>query len=117
MFFSNQHNLPSLELKFFLFFSGNCLDVIRTVSAETYNDNTPNFFIDIEPNQLLVSFQQDADEVESQSLVQRDNVNDIVSNVGGGLGLYLGFSIISTLMWIFEGLIKRCSEMVSPTVV
>ena len=91
--------------------------MIRTVSAETYNDNTPNFFIDIAPNQLLVSFQQDADEVESQSLVQRDNVNDIVSNVGGGLGLYLGFSIISTLMWIFEGLIKQCSEMVSPKVV
>ena len=58
---------------------------------------------------LAVSFLDDS--VENHVKVARINFDSFVGNVGGGLGLCLGFSIVSTVFLVFDtanSAIKRC---------
>ena len=38
------------------------------------------------------------------------DLNDFISNVGGALGLFLGFSIIETMYPLYEFLFKLCER-------
>ena len=58
---------------------------------------------------LAVSFLDDS--VENHVKVARINFDSFVGNVGGGMGLCLGFSIVSTVFLVFDtanSAIKRC---------
>ena len=41
-------------------------------------------------NSVVVVFAHERSTIEQATLVRRDDFNDVVSNLGGGLGLYLG---------------------------
>ena len=99
-----------------MMFPENCQTKFLTLSSEGYEKNTPNFFEDIWAGQqaqvdsdtMVVQFGHESSTIERASLVRRDDLNDVVSNLGGGLGLYLGFSIISTLIWIYDCIFSSC---------
>ena len=58
---------------------------------------------------LAVNFLDDS--VENHVKVARINFDSFVGNVGGGLGLCLGFSMVSTVFLVFDmvnNAIKRC---------
>ena len=55
-----------------------------------------------EDNDTVVSFEYQTMNVEVETEVVLVDLNDFVSASGGSLGLFLGFSIIDTLFYVYD---------------
>ena len=54
-----------------------------------------------------VSFEYQTHNIEVESEVVLVEFNDFVSSVGGALGLFLGFSLIDTIFYVFDYICKK----------
>ena len=79
------------------------MDVTKTMLYTTDYYPWPN-----DKETLNVYFWSPHPKIDAEALVYRLDFNTFISAVGGGLGLFLGFSVFSVFLYTFDLVEKRC---------
>lgn len=86
--------------------SGPCLETRFLVTRKTIHCNSPFLQCELERNIWILTFEPD---VGIRDQILQIDWNSFVSSIGGSLGLFLGFSLLSSILSLHDLMLRIVS--------